>query len=125
MLCDIVPCGKDAYQKGMCSQHYKRVWKYGSPYVVYQGKPPVKDRVDYAGAHARAKRLWGSASLHPCVHCGEQAQDWAYDHTDPTALKEMTRPREGRKQAERDYSLWPEFYMPLCKSCHISFDYVR
>jgi hypothetical protein len=54
---------------------------------------------------------------HPCVACGEPATDWAYDGTDPTERYYDT----GIEDAVRSilpYSRFPEFYMPMCKTCH-------
>jgi HNH endonuclease len=65
----------------------------------------------YDRAHLRVVRLWGKARLYPCIECGRPAQDWAYDGTDPTG--------EGVK---RKYSIWPEFYMPMCHRCHLRRD---
>jgi hypothetical protein len=62
--------------------------------------------------------MWGSASLYPCVDCGGEAQDWSYDHTDPTELT-----GEGRHGMITQYSVWPEFYAPRCRKCHSVFDH--
>lgn len=65
--------------------------------------------VTYEAVHYRL--LWdrGSASDNPCVKCGAQAEEWAYDHTDPD---ELTDPKG------RAYSLDQGRYFPLCISCH-------
>jgi hypothetical protein len=65
----------------------------------------------YDNAHTRVVRLWGKACLYPCINCGRRARDWAYDGTDPTG--------QGIK---RRYSIWPEFYMPMCHKCHMRLD---
>lgn len=73
--------------------------------------------VDYFGAHARVRTLRGRAEDHPCVDCGEPAQDWSYDHTDPDE-------RVGTKGTGRGlaYSLNASHYQPWCKPCHGAFD---
>lgn len=68
--------------------------------------------VTYHAAHKRLAALWGSARLHPCVKCLKDAQDWAYDGTDPDELC----------TGGRRWSRYPEFYMPMCKSCHKMLD---
>ena len=73
--------------------------------------------VGYHGAHSRCSAMWGKASEHPCATCGATARHWAYDGTDPA---EMTSDKNGRT-----YSAWPEFYRPLCLSCHRSSDWRR
>jgi hypothetical protein len=63
---------------------------------------------EYQAAHRRVRKLWGRASQYPCVMCDHQAEQWAYDWADPSSREY--------------YSDWPEFYMPLCRSCHVKFD---
>jgi hypothetical protein len=63
---------------------------------------------EYQAAHRRVVYLWGKASQYPCAHCGGAAHHWAYDWTDPSSRE--------------DYSHFPEFYMPLCRSCHRRYD---
>jgi hypothetical protein len=60
--------------------------------------------------------LWGSASQYPCVICGRSAEDWAYDGADPTE-----RLQEASGSYQR-YSRFPEFYMPMCRKCHLGRD---
>lgn len=92
----------------MCNMHYLR-W--------YRGKdmhaPPKGVVVGNKAAHIRIRKLWGKATEHVCVGCGGEAHQWAYDGTDPTELPD---PQFGR------YSLHPEFYMPMCRSCHARYD---
>jgi NAD-dependent SIR2 family protein deacetylase len=78
--------------------------------------PPAgqwQDVVGYRAAHKRVRTLHGAASLHRCRHCDGSASDWAYDHSDPDQVEEGPG---------RTYSLKPEHYIPLCKSCHGKFD---
>lgn len=63
---------------------------------------------EYQAAHRRAVKLWGPAKLHPCAMCPGQAAQWAYDRCDPSSRE--------------NYSDWPEFYMPLCRNCHVKYD---
>lgn len=92
----------------MCNMHYLR-W--------YRGKdmhaPPKGTLCGNKAAHKRVKTLWGKAVEHLCVQCGDQAQDWAYDGTDPDDLPDDVYGR---------YSLYPEFYMPMCRPCHMRHD---
>ncbi|AGC34057.1 hypothetical protein Nacho_0068 [Mycobacterium phage Nacho] len=79
---------------------------------------PVTDpHCTYEMAHQRCRRLWGRAATHLCAMCSlRRATDWAYDGTDPTALS-----RPGW-YGPLWFSRYPEFYMPLCRSCHVRFD---
>jgi hypothetical protein len=75
--------------------------------------------IGYGNAHERVRQIRGPASAHPCMHCSEPAEEWAYDHADP---------HERRAVGKRDagpYSLDPNHYMPLCRSCHTRFDFPR
>ncbi len=76
-----------------------------------------KDIVDYAGAHNRVAALRGPAKSHPCVDCGQPAQDWSYDRQDPDELIAVND--YGRGCA---YSLDPSHYFARCKPCHAAFD---
>jgi hypothetical protein len=74
------------------------------------------DAVEYTGVHYRIVAARGKAARYKCTHCGSQAEEWAYDHTDPN---------ERRNQIGRDkcpFSLDINRYMPLCVPCHHKFD---
>jgi hypothetical protein len=73
--------------------------------------------VTYSASHDRVYALWGSASQYPCVKCGCTAQDWCYDGADQDQIL-------GSKNgsALMHYSVWPEFYMPMCRKCHFRRD---
>lgn len=83
----------------------------------------------YDAAHTRCKNLWGSASNYPCIKCGDRAREWSYDGTDPTQMRGFSgSPLNVARQARRGgmemtYSAWPEFYAPMCRSCHAEFDH--
>lgn len=68
----------------------------------------------YEGAHRQVRRQRGKASAHACVECGNRADEWAYDHADPDEV-----------QGEHPYSLKPEHYHPMCRSCHYKGDLAR
>ena len=65
--------------------------------------------------HQRLRRNIGRASLFPCIVCGEQARDWAYQYTDQEPLRD---PVSGEI-----YSLDPQHYRPMCRRCHKIFDH--
>lgn len=77
----------------------------------------------YEGAHYRVKKLWGKASQYPCVGCGTQAKQWSYDGTDPDEFDVLANP--GVYQRFTKVSVWPEFYRPMCISCHKTGDLAR
>jgi hypothetical protein len=91
-------------------KHYNRWHKWGDPMRVAY---PRGDGRSYTQSHIRVHRLRGRAVEHQCQHCDRQAAEWAYDHADPDALT------SAKGQA---YSLDPEHYLPLCRSCHRKFD---
>jgi hypothetical protein len=98
------------YVHGLCKMHVKRKRKHGDPAL---GARPAADAVGYVGVHHRLLKLHGYAGEHPCRHCDNRADQWAYDHTDPN---ERQDPRKG------PYSLDLIRYIPLCVSCHKKFD---
>lgn len=67
----------------------------------------------YEHAHTRVKSLHGPARYYPCDFCGLGAHDWALDWESPEIV---------RDQQWRAYSPNPDFYMPLCRSCHKTYD---
>lgn len=73
---------------------------------------------EYSTVHRRIRRVLGSATQHRCAHCEKQAAHWAYDHKDPDAVTG----RAGRDVPAAKYSLKPEHYFPLCRSCHSVLD---
>lgn len=73
----------------------------------------IKPVVGYTAAHGRVKYLHGPAAAHACVDCGDNAQDWSYDKSDPTQLVD---------ERGRPYSLDPTCYVPRCRSCHRRHD---
>ena len=76
-------------------------------------------RITYSAAHYRVKRLWGKASQYLCVSCDRVAQQWAYDGSDPGELCAFDGAAQQRGSSRpMAYSAWPEFYMPMCRSCH-------
>lgn len=54
------------------------------------------------------------------MECGQPAHEWAYDGTDATEHFGPDR-RSGRETYLR-YSVYPEFYMPMCRNCHRARD---
>lgn len=76
------------------------------------------DHPGYGAMHSRVRKARGPSRLYPCAHCGGQACDWAYDHTDPNELHGMN----GTYLAP--YSNDPARYLPLCRPCHTVFDLV-
>ena len=68
--------------------------------------------IGYTALHHRIKAAFGPASSHQCARCTRQAQEWAYDHSDPEPLIENGKP----------YSLDITKYVPLCRPCHRAQD---
>lgn len=118
MLCAIDGCTRQARYRatGWCQTHYHRWWRNGST----DPKPPAqKDpyTLRYRTVHTRVADLWGHAGRYPCVLCGHQADEWAYDGHDPTEKHETL---VGRWPVV--FSVHPEFYFPACIPCHRKMD---
>jgi Helix-turn-helix domain len=111
--CSAPGCDRPAFSLGYCKTHGTQYRKHGRVKPIRT----VWDEVTYHGAHHRCGMLWGAASRHPCVACGGQAADWAYDGTDPTELHHDTQDFDAVRTI-LPYSRFPEFYLPMCKRCH-------
>lgn len=118
-VCSVRRCSrKRKYVKtGWCQTHYHRWWRTETTELLPK---QVRTDLTYYGAHGRIKMYWGSASQYFCIECGEQAAEWAYDGTDPSELEGEVKV-DGVKYPVR-YSVWPEFYAPLCTGCHRAKD---
>lgn len=68
----------------------------------------------YWQIHAGLHYFNGLASEYPCMSCAKPAAEWAYLHT---AGDEEIVDDKGRAYSENF-----EFYAPMCKPCHRSFD---
>lgn len=113
-ICSVAGCEAIHHAKGYCEGHYQR--KVGKSSVLGD----VHGDIRYSAAHLRVKAQWGSASQYSCVECGSQAREWAYDGTDPEQL--FGHQTASEKSSKVFYSRYPEFYMPMCLSCHRTRD---
>ena len=111
-LCEIEGCSlvRKYGKKGWCQTHYHRWWRTGTTDLTSQ----VIDMkaAGYRAAHVHVTKLWGKAKEHPCWSCGATANEWAYDGTD---ISEKITTQSGYPVS---FSVWPEFYMPMCFPCH-------
>ena len=78
-------------------------------------RPPRVLSTTYGAVHHRMRNSRGKASTYTC-ECGEQAEQWAYDHSDPDAVEGVWH---GQIVI---YSLDYDHYDPLCRSCHVKRD---
>lgn len=108
--CSIEGCEREPTARGWCRRHYQRWFRHGSTDL-----PQPRDPT-YSTVHRQLRRTKGRASDYPCVGCGEQAAEWAYDHLDPN---ERTGLVHG---VPRPYSANLDHYAPMCKTCHWRFD---
>lgn len=121
--CTAPGCDQPRHGLGYCNRHYKRLVEFGD---ISRGKTmPAGEAhwnwrgedVEYSAAHSRVYRSRGPASAHQCSRCGESAEQWAYDGTDPDE-----RTSTVGKAANCHYSTDPARYVPLCIPCHIEVD---
>lgn len=120
-FCIVPGCHDKCYARKMCVKHYARAAN-GQPVNRPQSGYGVRPRAlaQSSSCHKRISKLWGPARNYPCVSCQLPAKEWAYDGTDP---EEMYLPVTGDVNASwNKCSQWPEFYKPLCLSCHRSED---
>ncbi len=124
--CELVDVGR----AGFCAKHYARLTRHGDPTKAADPTDNLRPQpsgptnpcwrgrdVAYSTAHSRVRSLRGRASNYGCEHCDNQADDWAYNHSDPD---ELISDRAGSLGMR--YSPDPMAYISLCKSCHIKFD---
>jgi hypothetical protein len=72
----------------------------------------------YVAAHQRVQTERGKAAEHACQTCGGQAYDWAYSNENPD-------PKELTDDSGRVYSNDPSFYIPMCRPCHRTYDFLH
>lgn len=118
--CKISGCLKPLRYPGMgwCQMHYFRHMRTGRLGIAEHRMPQIHS--GYRRSHQLVAELWGKASRYACVTCGDHAGEWAYDGTDPSEKKEEMKV-SGRLYPIR-FSVWQEFYMPLCTGCHRAKD---
>jgi len=103
--------------------HYRRQ-RYGGPAMDAPKVGTPSSFVTYAHAHARVKGMWGPAGQYECIKCSGPARDWCYDGSDPEEILGV-RDTSKRSPGLSWYSLYPEFYAPMCRSCHRQEDSAR
>lgn len=115
-VCAAHDCDRPRAKRDWCGTHYERWRVHGDVTVTHvpRGNP------GYLAMHKQVYRRRGTASAHPCAHCGGPAKQWAYDHADPNE-RIGTMVVRG-EPVELRYSEDPEHYLPLCISCHVRFD---
>jgi hypothetical protein len=129
-LCVIVDCEAPVCARGWCKRHWHNWNRTGNPLGIgrWKGKDNnrwVGDHVGYPGMHDRVKRALGPATDYWCVDsCGDQAEDWSYDHLDPEEhVQEVkTRYRSGAYWSWLPFSLDITHYQPRCEPCHLRLD---
>jgi hypothetical protein len=119
--CQVSGCGRKHFTHGFCKLHFGR-WKSNGDPLVIGGRGATHHlwaggNVGYGGLHDRLRRTRGSASAHACQHCAQPAEEWAYDHTDPQ--------EHWDRGQNLPYSTDFSRYIPLCKSCHGTFDWAH
>ncbi|GAA3224604.1 hypothetical protein GCM10017691_12730 [Pseudonocardia petroleophila] len=100
-------CGRPHHGRGLCRPHWDRFHRGGDMGAEIRDAAAVPG---YCAMRQRLVAARGPAAAQPCAGCDREAQLWSYDGTDPV---ERTDPARGRR-----YSLDPDRYRPLCRSCH-------
>lgn len=124
-FCSLDGCDSKHSRNGYCKLHADRMRRHGNPYIVNLGaaqRPqtgPLNtgwkgSRIKYGSALVRVRRTRGQARQHPCVECGKQASQWAYNGTDPN---ELTVTADDKTAVQgMIYSAEPRFYQPMCRA---------
>lgn len=115
--CSVEGCERPHHAKSFCSMHHQRWAKHGDPMHVDVGGRPLAGTVPtFHAIHKRLTRTRGPASEHPCIDCGNTADDWSYNNADPEELSGQIG------ESTCAYSLDLGNYDPRCRSCHRVFD---
>jgi hypothetical protein len=80
-----------------------------------------REVVQNRAAHQRVVDERGPARDHTCVDCGEQAEQWSFNHRDTPPERVRQDPRNGNR-GPGPYSLDTADYDARCISCHVKFD---
>lgn len=108
--CSVDGCDGPHFSIGLCSLHHQRWRRHGDPTVLIGNQRAAF--VKNPAVHYRLRQDRGPATDFACQHCGNAADNWAYDHSEAEPLMDDEGP----------YSLDLARYMPLCFSCHTKFD---
>lgn len=117
-LCIVESCDRPRRGRGYCVMHLQRFVKTGDPGGAARLRQQ-HEGITYQNAHDAVRRLWGSPSQYQCVACAAVAHSWAYDGSDPG---QQYGPNNSGTKGWHYYSVWPEFYMPMCRACHVRRD---
>jgi hypothetical protein len=115
-MCSVEDCDNKHRGRGYCDMHLARVRKHGNPETKLTFTKD--DDIGYAAAHLRIRSERGPAREYDCLHCGEPAGEWALNHDAPAARLRS----ETRRKWEVVFSPNPDDYLPLCPSCHRTYD---
>lgn len=108
--CSVDGCERPAQGRGWCNMHLLRMSRYGRLDARQYGT----DDIGYSAAHYRVKSVRGSATNHMCTDCGNRAQDWSFNYSDPNPKYD--------DDTGMAYSPDVTYYEPRCKKCHKAFD---
>jgi hypothetical protein len=111
-ICTVNECDEIQHARGYCKKHHLRFLKHGDPNVVANRWDNHDIEHRYIQAHNRVRKLRGLATDLLCVDCGDQAEEWSYDHNDPEAKADKHGP----------YSTNVDCYSPRCAECHHAWD---
>ena len=120
-VCSVPDCGGKHLALGYCTLHYSRNKRHGNPLEKGYDRG---GEVGYAAAHKRILKARGQAKEYKCEFCGGRAEEWALN----TKVENRTNFRTGLwgngsgVLTPTQYSLSPNDYIPLCRSCHTRFD---
>jgi hypothetical protein len=120
--CKIEECLRPLKAREMCGTHYHAWWvrQPRVPNPISTGRPR-NDIITYRSMHKRVMYERGRASVHQCITCGNQAEDWTWNTTCEDFLLGVgakNRPNLNK------YCMHIEHYDPRCTACHMIFDKV-
>lgn len=115
-----LPARQRGIPRETCSVECKKLLENTQRRERYKPKPRPLG-TSYSASHKRIYIARGAAGNFVC-QCGSQAQEWAYQYSDPNELTEYVVDSRTGKHREMSYSTDPVHYRAMCHPCHVSFD---
>lgn len=114
-ICHHDGCENPARSRHLCQKHYWRVHDHGPEAIDRITIFDPRHTPGYSAVHRALREKRGPARQFRCTHCGDSAEQWAFDHT-------VEEPLFSEKPYRMPYTTDLSHYIPLCIKCHVAFD---
>jgi hypothetical protein len=122
LACDLPPeCGRSLCRTHRRQKKVLAEW-LGAPVGTGRFRPKPDDEVRYSTCHARKERADGPARDHPCIDCGQPADQWSMEPHRASHVRRELRPDRSGERRWTLYSADRTAYVPRCRRCHNLYD---